>query len=234
MPEEHSNESKRRKEVRAGVIIIALAVIAAIAAVIVGVPYVRYQRAGKLMNEASVDDGASIARAAIAFGQLGGLKDSRERSLALWDAAAVRETVSAGMGHLAVCGSDGLAVATGVYNEGQCEVDGWTDIIAVSAGGGHTAGQLHTVGLKADGTVVATGWENSGRCGVQDWTGITAVAARNDFTLGLRSDGTVVAAGGNEYGQCDVGGWSGITAISAGFFSAGVTKDGEILLAGPI
>ena len=58
------------------------------------------------------------------------------------------------------------------YNDyGQCELAGWTDIVAVSAGGDHT------VGLKSDGTVVAVGDNDDGQCEVADWTDIVAVSA---------------------------------------------------------
>ena len=50
-------------------------------------------------------------------------------------------------------------------------MDGWTDIVAVSAG------DSHTVGLKADGTVVATEYigyyfYDYGQCDVDGWTDI--------------------------------------------------------------
>jgi len=46
---------------------------------------------------------------------------------------------------------------------GQCNVSGWRDIVAVSAG------EFHTVGLKSDGTVVAAGWNGYGQCDVSGW-----------------------------------------------------------------
>ena len=57
--------------------------------------------------------------------------------------------------------SDGTVVAVGLNNYGQCDVEGWTDIVAVSAGA------RHTVGLKSDGTVVAVGYKFSGQCDVE-------------------------------------------------------------------
>ena len=47
--------------------------------------------------------------------------------------------------------SDGTVVATGDNDYGQCDVSGWTDIVAIHAG------DRYTVGLKSDGTIVTTG-----------------------------------------------------------------------------
>ena len=57
-------------------------------------------------------------------------------------------------------------VAVGKNDEGQCNVSGWTDIVAVAAGSGHT------VGLKRDGSVVAVGVNGFCQCNVSDWTNI--------------------------------------------------------------
>ena len=72
--------------------------------------------------------------------------------------------VSAGDYHTVGLKADGTVVAVGDNRNGRCNVQGWSDIVAVSAGGGS-----HTVGLKADGTVVAVGSNSQGQCGVQDW-----------------------------------------------------------------
>lgn len=114
------------------------------------------------------------------------------------------ETVSAGSSHTVGVKSDGTVVATGKNNYGRCDVDDWTDIVAVSAGASHT------VGLKSDGTVIATGSDYNCRCDVDDWADIVAVSAGKDYTVGLRSDGTAVAVGNNYDGQCDVGAWKDI------------------------
>lgn len=63
---------------------------------------------------------------------------------------------------------DGTVFAAGPNRCGQCDVDGWTDIVAVAAGA------CYTVGLKSDGTVIAVGYNGDGRCNVSGWTGIAA------------------------------------------------------------
>jgi len=58
--------------------------------------------------------------------------------------------------------ADGTVVAVG-YKGSQCDVEDWTDIVAVSAGA------FHTVGLKADGILVAVGDNFYGQCDVGSW-----------------------------------------------------------------
>ena len=123
--------------------------------------------------------------------------------------------------------NDGTVVATGWNGSGQCDVDSWTDIVAVAAG------SSHTVGLRNDGTVVATGDNGLGQCSVNSWTNIVAVAAEFSHTVGLRSDGTVVAAGWNDEGQCDVNSWTNIVAVAAGYeHTVGLRSDGTVVATG--
>ena len=57
-------------------------------------------------------------------------------------------------------------MAVGWNNDGECDVSGWTDIVAGAAGSDYT------VGLKADGTVIAVGENKDGQCDVSGWTDI--------------------------------------------------------------
>lgn len=90
-----------------------------------------------------------------------------------------------------------LSVTSSTDNQfKQCNVSGWTDIVAVAAG------DWHTVGLKSDGTVVATGWlkdaSSENACSVSEWKNIVAIAAGTGYTMGLKEDGTIVVVGYNE------------------------------------
>lgn len=100
--------------------------------------------------------------------------------------------------------ADGTAVAVGTNEQGQCNVDEWSDLIAISAG------DYHTVGLKSDGTVLTTDPDPSVQAEISSWQDIVAISAGYGYTLGLKSDGTVVAAGFGADGQSDVDGWSNI------------------------
>ena len=180
-------------------------------------------------------DSGKTAEAAIAFGKLGDYQDARERSFALWNEAAVRETICANKAgniapascHTAALKADGTVMAVGLEVHNECDVSGWEDIISVSAG------LYYTVGLKSDGTVVAVGYSADGQCNIDSWTDIVSISAGGEHTVGLKLDGTVVAAGNNEYGQCDVSDWADIIAVSAGgFHTIGLKADGTVVATG--
>ena len=142
-------------------------------------------------------------------------------------AAAAPDVVAAGGLHTLWVRPDGTARAVGANDRGQCNVAGWTDVIAVAAG------FQHSVGLRSDGTVMAVGDDSFGQCQVGDWTDITAVAAGRRFTVGLRSDGTAVSVGQNTLKRCDVFGWKDIIAIAAGDqFTLGLRSDGTVIATG--
>ena len=105
--------------------------------------------------------------------------------------------IGAGGRHTVILKPDGSAFAAGASGDGQCNVSGWNNLVAVYAG------DFHSLGLRNDGSVVATGQNADGQCNVQSWQNIIMVAAGDYHTLGLRTDGTVVTTGKNNYGQCD-------------------------------
>lgn len=121
----------------------------------------------------------------------------------------------AGKGHTVGLRADGKVVAVGDNTYGQCNVEGWDNIVAIAAG------DWHTIGLCANGTVVSTCPDSarypdlySGACDVDDWTDIVQIAAGSGYTLGLRSDGFVVAVGYNDEGKSEeVKNWSSIKLI---------------------
>lgn len=91
--------------------------------------------------------------------------------------------------HILRLKEDGTVEALGNNEEGQCNVQEWSDIISISTG------YLISAGLKKDGTVVATGLNDQGQCEVGEWKNIIAISASVSHVLGLQKDGTVVSTG---------------------------------------
>jgi hypothetical protein len=136
-------------------------------------------------------------------------------------------TIATGGRHTVGIRPDGTVVATGNNDDGQCNVDGWTDIVHVAAG------FSHTVGLEEGGTVVATGNNDDGQCNVGGWTDIGLVVAGDWHTVGLKDDGTVVATGKSDRGQCDVLGWADIQQVAAGgAHTVGLEEGGTVVATG--
>ena len=210
---------RRKKVIRITLVVLLLLAIAGYFLAIV--PASNYKRAESLLES------GRYAEAISSFRQLAGYRDAQQRSRELWDAIAVRETVSAGAFYAVGLKSDGTVVAVGDNEYGKCDVSDWQDIVAVSAGWDHT------VGLKSDGTVVTTDNDTSGRGNVSDWQDIVAVSVCTWHTVGLKSDGTVVAVGNNKYGQCNVSDWQDIVAVSAGWdHTVGLKSDGTVVAVG--
>ena len=152
-------------------------------------------------------------------------------------------SVSAGRWHTVGLKSDGTVVAVGsnyseiddnytsynYLNGGPCDVEEWTDIVAISAGG------FHTVGFRADGSAVAVGNNGYGnnQCAVEEWTDIVALSAGMRHTAGLRADGTVTARGWNQHGQCDIGEWRDVAAVVAlDYHTVVLFRDGTLAAVG--
>ena len=220
---EDKKRAKRKRKIVAIVVPSIVVVVAAFAVILnmLILPNIQYNK-----GEQFYENGEYIW-AAYFWNQAGNYKNGKEKSSKLWEQIARRETVSAGEGHTVGVKSDGTVVAVGSNAYGQCDVEDWTDIIAVSAESNYT------VGLKSDGTLMATGYNDYGQCNIEDWTDIVAISAGNDHTIGLKSNGTVVAVGGNTYGQCDVAGWTDIIAVSAGSnYTVGLKSDGTLMATG--
>ena len=75
----------------------------------------------------------------------------------------VPKSLSAGYDHTVGLRSDGSVVACGRDDHGQCDVSGWTDVVAVSTS------WYHTFGLKRDGTVITCGENEGSLSGVSGW-----------------------------------------------------------------
>ena len=189
-----------------------------------------------LAAEKLLDDGQT-AKAAIAFGKLGDYLDARDRSFALWDKVAKRDTIAAGTAHTVALKRDGTLVAKGNNNRGECNVKNFNDIISIAVG------RDHTVGLHSNGTTIATtflGKDNQfdhymGQCEVSDWEDIVAITAGDCLTVGIKKDGTVVAVGQDSTGKYNISSWTDIIAVAIGQNHVlGLKADGTIVSTGSV
>jgi len=135
--------------------------------------------------------------------------------------------LAAGDRHTVGLKTDGTVVAVGWNAFGQCNVDGWKEVLQIAVGA------WHTVWFQSDGTTVAVGCNISGQCEVGNWTDIVQVAAGDGHTVGLKADGTVGVAGNNTYGECDVGDWTNIIQVAAGgLHTVGLKSNGTVVAVG--
>ena len=231
--EEERIKIEKRKKRNKKIAIITTSIVAVCIAFIIVLnvvvfPYSKFNTCGETYNKAMdlIKSDSNIGKAAIMLYSIREYKDAEQKSKECWDRIADRKTLAANRHTLGIK-QDGTVVAAGDNDKGQCDVQSWSDIIAVSAG------NWHSVGLKSDGTVVSAGNKNSKKCKVDSWKDIVAVSAGYEHTVGLKADGTVIATGSNNAGECNVQDWQDIIKIAtAGSLTVGLKSDGTVLTAG--
>ena len=135
-------------------------------------------------------------------------------------------TISAGIRYSVGVEDDKTVVSTGYNEDGQSNIEQWTDIVSVSAKG------VVTIGLKSDGTVVAA--HRLSNIDVSDWEDIIAVSAGERFVVGLKNDGTLESEG-HDMGdnQTKVDDWTGIVCIATGWrHTVGLDENGKVHITG--
>lgn len=147
--------------------------------------------------------------------------------------------ISTGWRHTVGLTSDGKIRIAGFRSKDEDEIrenEEWTDIIAISAGGGKPGvegEQGHTVGLKSNGEVVAIGDNTYGQCEVSEWKNIIAISAGAFHTVGLTHDGKVVTTQASGESFETISQWKNIVAIAAGYGTTfAVDKNGIVYSAG--
>ena len=151
---------KRKKAFAVGTPIVCAIIAFVIVLNTVLLPMFHYRKA--VQAEAN----GQIPAAMLEYGKAGTYKDAKEKTMKC--SQSLTGLLAAGDAHTVGLRADGTVVATeytgeDYYYDGQCAVDGWTDIVAIAAG------YSHTVGLRADGTVVETGSNDDGQCDVDGW-----------------------------------------------------------------
>jgi len=133
-----------------------------------------------------------------------------------------------------VCGDDEWAC--GLKSDGRVFFVGREEAIAADIEGIYYARHM-CLGLRKDGTLTlliqSNQAENYGLHQAEQWTDIEDVALTDTHIVGLKTDGTVVAVGNNASGECDVEEWKDVISVeAANGCTFGLTKDGELLIAG--
>ena len=108
--------------------------------------------------------------------------------------------LAVGENHILALRADGTVVAAGSNEDGRCDVEGWTNIVALAAS------KTASFGLRADGTVVTAGTLDPGMEDVQGWTDIISIAShiffgKIPFVIGVGKDGKARFAGKEMYDQ---------------------------------
>ena len=222
-----ANQKRNRKIAMILGPVICAAIAAVLLFTLVIIPNNKYNAA------AALAESGETVKAMFEFGKLGGYKDARERSFALWDKVLARESIYADDDTTMALKTDGTVMATGFNQAGELNVSDWTDIVAISTS------EFYTVGLKADGTVVIVGadFQLEELTELSDWTDIVAISgssfSHTNYIVGLKTDGTVVFAGDIYYSQSELSDWTDIVAIhAAGRRTVGLKADGTVVVAG--
>jgi len=143
--------------------------------------------------------------------------------------------VSAGYAHTALLRSDGIALAYGRNESGQCSMPKEGGFVQVSAGG------AHTVLLHENGNAMAIGSNSHQQCeiavrSISSAVRYVRVSAGLRHTVLLRSDGYVEAVGCNEDGQCEIppleSGLKYLQASAGGHHTVLLRSDGQALTVG--
>jgi tetratricopeptide (TPR) repeat protein len=116
--------------------------------------------------------------------------------------------LAAGQGHALFLTEDGTVRAAGVNDRGQCDVQGWADVVAVAAG------YAHSLGLTADGRVLAAGDNSCGQCDTGEWTDVVRIFCGPWDSFGLTADGSMLHCGFTDTSALT--GWTGLSALASG------------------
>ena len=130
--------------------------------------------------------------------------------------------LAAGRSHAAFLTEAGTVLAAGDNSKGQCDVQTWTNVIAVDAG------YAHTLALTADGRVLAAGDNSCGQCDAADWTNVVRIYCGAWDSYGLTADGAVLHTGYTAH--TTLSGWTGVKALGAGNGALfGLRQNGTLL-----
>lgn len=139
------------------------------------------------------------------------------------------QNVAAGYEHSVALKADGTVVATGKNEEGECDIEGWSDVISVYAT------EDLTLGIRTDGSICAVGINGSiyNSSLYDELQNLVAIDIRHNLLVGIKDNGSAVKFGTTSYGAENVSGWSDLVGIStSGAHTVGVQSDGNVVAVG--
>ncbi len=176
-----------------------------------------------------------------------------------YDPARVYIAVSVGKGHSAALSRDGMVVADGREDLGQCKTprfgplfDHFDTILsdrvsrARAIADEDRAYQVRFSEVERFASYLLTGprltacitaygrvLTSSSFAAAKTWREVLAISAGNAHLIALHRDGHVSADGNNVSGCCDVSDWRDVRAVTTGnYHSLGLTWDGRVLFCG--
>ena len=133
------------------------------------------------------------------------------------------DRLAAGHAQGAVLLPNGTVYYLGDDAQVRDEVEGWTDIVAVSAG------YAHILGLRSDGSVAAAGDNSCGQCETAQWANVSKIVCGPWDSYAICADGTLLCCGYCS-DQSITAGWTDVAALGAGEGALfAVRKNGTLL-----
>ena len=137
-----------------------------------------------------------------------------------------QNAIAVGNAHTVLLRENGTVLASGDNQYGQCDVGGWTDVVAVACGA------YHTLGLRADGSVLAVGNDQYGQCSVSDVRNAVEIRAYGFDTAIRCADGRIICLGSHDYSGFDA--WTELSDLALGGYALlGLRADGTAYATAP-
>ena len=145
------------------------------------------EQAGKIyyLNAERLLKQKKYREAAWSFMRAAGFQDALKRAYQVQYDYLYKGRMSTTENHSVGVMADGTVVASGKNPDGQCNVQQWSKMLAVSAAA------KHTVGLRSDGVVAAVGRDEEFQCRVNEAASVVAISVEEEYSVLLRTSGKI-------------------------------------------
>ncbi len=145
------------------------------------------EQAGKIyyLNAERLLKQKKYREAAWSFMRAAGFQDALKRAYQVQYDYLYKGRMSTTENHSVGVMADGTVVASGKNPDGQCNVQQWSKMLAVSAAA------KHTVGLRSDGVVAAVGRDEEFQCRVNEEASVVAISVEEEYSVLLWTSGKI-------------------------------------------